>query len=81
MEAMTFHQAIEVAQAPESRFFFGSPCRFVAHVDYYCHLLFPAVLRSGDTTNLSTWDHGRLWLSDRLNRTSPRWKSLTWRER
>lgn len=78
---MTFHQAMSVAHAPESRFFFGSPCRFVARCDFTFHLLVPSLLRKGDTTQLSTWDHGRLWLSDRLNRTSPRWKSLTWRER
>lgn len=73
---MSFHQAIEVAQAPRSRYFFGSPCRFVAHVDYLCHLLFPAVLRSGDTTQLSLWDQGRVWLSGQLMLTSPRWQHL-----
>lgn len=78
---MSFHQAIEVAQSPVSRFFFGSPCRFVARIDFTCHLFVPALLTKGDTTNLSTWDHARLWLSDRLVSTSPRWQWLTKGER
>lgn len=78
---MTFTEAIEMAQAPQSRYFFGSPCRFIAHCDYYCHLLFPAVLQSGDLSQLSTWDQGRLWISERLRGTSPRWQHLVRRER
>lgn len=79
---MTFAQAMEMAQSPVSRFFFGSPCRFVARIDFTCHLFVPALLRKGDTTNLSTWDHCRVFLSACLNSTSPRWQHLTnWRER
>ena len=81
MEAMTFHQAVEVAQSPVSRFFFGSPCRFIPRIDFTCHLFVPALLCKGDTTNLSTWDHCRLWLSQRLVSTSPRWQYLVRSER
>jgi hypothetical protein len=82
MEAMTFTQAMQMAQPPVSRFVFGSPCRFVPRCDFTFHMLVPALLRKGDTTNLSTWDHGRLWLSARLNSTSPRWQHLVnWRDR
>lgn len=76
MEAMTFSQAMEVAESPVSRFFFGSPCRFVPRCDFTFHVLLPSVLRSGDTSQLSMWDHGRLWLSLRLSLTSPRWGRL-----
>jgi hypothetical protein len=74
---MTFHQAMQIAEAPRSRFFFGSPCRFVAHIDFTCHLLVPAVLRSGDVSQQSVWDRGRLLVSQRLMATSPRWQHLT----
>lgn len=73
---MTFREAMEVASEPRSRFFFGSPCRFVPQIDFTCHLLIPSLLRKGDTTQLSAWDHARLFLSLRLMRTSPRWQSL-----
>lgn len=73
---MSFTEAMEVAQSPVSRFFFGSPCRFVPRCDFTCHVLLPSVLRSGDTTQLSLWDQGRVWLSMRLNLTSPRWGRL-----
>lgn len=73
---MTFHQAIEIAHPPVSRTRFGSPCKFVARIDFTVHMFVPAVLRSGDTTQLSTWDHCRLWLSQRLVSTSPRWQFL-----
>jgi hypothetical protein len=76
MEAMTFRQALEVAQAPKSRFFFGSPCRFIPRVDFTCHMLVPSLLRKGDTTQLSLWDQGRVFLSLRLMQTSPRWQWL-----
>lgn len=76
MEAMTFTEAMAVAGRPESRFFFGSPCRFIPRCDFTCHVLLPSVLRKGDTSNLSLWDQGRVWLSMRLNSTSPRWKGL-----
>lgn len=76
MKAMTFRQALEIAQAPRSRFFFGSPCRFVARIDFTCHVLVPSLLRKGDTTQLSLWDQGRVFLSLRLMQTSPRWQWL-----
>jgi hypothetical protein len=73
---MTFSQAMSIASEPRSRFCFGSPCRFVPRVDFTCHLFVPTLLTKGDTTNLSTWDHCRLWLSQRLVSTSPRWQFL-----
>lgn len=73
---MTFREALAIAQAPRSRFFFGSPCRFVARCDFTCHLLVPALLRKGDLAQRSAWDRGRLFVSERLNRTSPRWQHL-----
>lgn len=76
MQAMSFSQAMTVAQSPESRFFFGSPCRFVPRCDFTFHVLLPSVLRKGDTTQLSLWDQSRVWLSAQLNSTSPRWKNL-----
>lgn len=75
---MNFSQAMTVAQSPESRFFFGSPCRFVARCDFTCHLLVPSLLRKGDLSQQSAWDRGRLFVSQRLNATSPRWRGL-WR--
>jgi hypothetical protein len=76
MEAMTFHQAMEIADSPVSRFFFGSPCRFVPRIDFTCHLLVPALLTKGDVTQQSAWDRGRLFVSQRLMSTSPRWQKL-----
>lgn len=73
---MTFREALAIAQAPRSRFRFGSPCRFVARIDFTCHLLVPAVLQSGDTSQLSLWDQTRLFVSLRLMSTSPRWQWL-----
>jgi hypothetical protein len=46
---MTFPQAMEVAHAPQSRFAFGSPCRFIPRCDFTFHLLIPSLLRKGDT--------------------------------
>lgn len=77
MKAMTFRQALEIAQAPRSRFFFGSPCRFVARIDFTCHLLIPTLLRKGDLAQRGAWDRGRLFLSHRLMATSPRWQWLS----
>lgn len=76
MEALTFAQAMTLAHAPVSRFFFGSPCRFVAHVDFTCHLLVPALLRKGNLAQQGCWDRARLLVSQRLNATSPRWQHL-----
>jgi hypothetical protein len=76
MEAMTFAQAMQVAKPPVSRFAFGSPCRFIPRIDFTCHLLIPSLLTKGDTTQLSTWDQCRVFLSLRLVSTSPRWQFL-----
>lgn len=76
MEAMTYRQAMQIAEAPRSRFVLGSPCRFIPRCDFTCHMLIPAVLRSGDVTQQSVWDRGRLFVSKRLMATSPRWQHL-----
>lgn len=76
MKALTYRQALEIAAAPQSRFFFGSPCRFVARIDFTCHLLIPALLRKGNLAQQGAWDRGRLFVSRRLNMTSPRWQWL-----
>lgn len=76
MTAMTFREAMALASQPKSRFFFGSPCCFVARIDFTCHLLIPALLRKGNLAQQSAWDRGRLFLSLRLNQTSPRWQWL-----
>jgi len=76
MKAITYTEAIEIAAEPKSRFAFGSPCRFVARIDYTCHVLIPQLLRKGDTSQLSLWDQGRLFVSLKLNSTSPRWQWL-----
>lgn len=76
MEAITYRRALEMARKPRSRFFFGSPCRFIPRVDFTCHVFLPSVLRKGDTTQLSLWDQGRVWMSLRLMSTSPRWQHL-----
>ena len=65
-----------IASQPRSRFFFGSPCRFVARIDFTCHLLIPALLRKGNLAQQSAWDRGRLFVSECLNSTSPRWQHL-----
>jgi hypothetical protein len=76
MEAMTFRQAMQVAQPPRSRFVFGSPCRFVPRIDFTCHVFVPSLLVKGDTTQLSLWDQCRVFVSQRLVSTSPRWQFL-----
>lgn len=80
MEAITYRRALELASEPKSRFFFGSPCRFIPRVDFTCHLLVPALLRKGDLAQQSAWDRGRLFVSQRLNQTSPRWQWLAKQE-
>lgn len=73
---ITYREAKELAAAPRSRFVLGSPCRWIPRVDFTCHMLIPAILRSGDTTQQGRWDRGRLFLSRRLVATSPRWQHL-----
>ena len=76
MSTMTFREAMALASQPKSRFFFGSPCRFIARCDFTCHLLIPALLRKGNLAQQGAWDRGRLFVSQRLNSTSPRWQWL-----
>lgn len=73
---ITYQKARELAAEPQSRFWFGSPCRFIARVDFTCHVLIPSLLRRGDTTQQGRWDRGRVTLGRRLLSTSPRWQHL-----
>ena len=52
---------------PESRFWFGSPCRFIRSLDVFVHIVVPELLE-----NVSPW------LSRYLRSTSPRW-GRSWR--
>lgn len=57
----------QVESPPQSRFWFGSPCRFVRQIDVLVHIVLPEFVE------------GRLpRIADRLRRTSPRW-GKTWR--
>lgn len=78
---MTYSEAISIAMEPESRFSFGSPCRYVPPLDFVVHLLVPEVLRKGDTSQQSLWDRSRTLLASRLRHTSPRWKRIEWADR
>lgn len=73
---MTFREAMALASAPRSRFFFGSPCRFIPRCDFTCHVLVPSLLRKGDVTQESLWDRSRTLVARRLNATSPRWQTV-----
>lgn len=53
---------------PKSRFFFGSPCRFVRSIDYAVHVVLPEMLE----------EKHPMWACY-LRSTSPRWGG-TWRE-
>ncbi len=57
----------EVETPPESRFWFGSPCRFVRRIDILVHIVLPELL-----------EHRVPKLALRLRKTSPRWGS-SWR--
>jgi len=46
------------------------------HVDYTVHMLIPSLLHSGDTTQQSRWDRGRVAVARRLVQTSPRWQHI-----
>lgn len=63
----TILRATEHEQEPESRFMWGSPCRFIRSIDIMVHVLLPAMLEDGHPT----------W-AVYLRTTSPRW-GRTWR--
>ena len=52
---------------PRSRYWFGSPCRFVRRIDIACHLILPEMLE----------ERHPLWACY-LRTTSPRW-GKAWR--
>ena len=57
----------QVDPLPQSRFWFGSPCRLVRQIDVLVHIVLPDLVE------------GRLpRIAERLRRTSPRW-GRTWR--
>ena len=57
----------DVEAPPESRFWFGSPCRFVRRIDILVHIVLPELLEN------------RLpKLALHLRKTSPRW-GRSWR--
>ena len=53
---------------PTSRFFFGSPCRFIRQIDYAVHVVLPEMVE----------EKHPLWACY-LRSTSPRW-GKRWRE-
>lgn len=57
----------QVEAPPQSKFWFGSPCRFVRRIDVLVHIILPELIekRMPKTTA-------------RLRRTSPRW-GKSWR--
>ena len=52
---------------PKSRFWFGSPCRFVRHIDVIVHIVIPELIENRMPR-----------LSRRLRQSSPRW-GRSWR--
>lgn len=54
-------------KAPTSRFWFGSPCRFVRNIDFIVHVLLPEMIAEKHPT----------WATY-LRSTSPRW-GRSWR--
>ena len=65
--ALTLASAKATEQSPVSRYWFGSPCRFIRWLDLTVHVLFPLMLGSR-LPRLTTY----------LRNTSPRW-GRTWR--
>jgi hypothetical protein len=53
---------------PQSRFFFGSPCRFVRSIDYAVHIVLPEMVE----------ERHPMWACY-LRTTSPRW-GKAWRD-
>lgn len=63
----TLNHAVAAEQAPRSRFWFGSPCRFIRTVDLIVHLILPELLERPCPR-----------LVRYLRSTSPRW-GRSWR--
>jgi hypothetical protein len=64
----TFHLLKNVEKPALSRFWFGSPCRFVRQIDVVVHIVLPELLER------------RLpRVANYLRRTSPRW-GRSWRD-
>ena len=60
-------RARHTEQKPESRYWFGSPCRFIKHIDFAVHVLLPEMLH----------ERHPVWACY-LRSTSPRW-GRSWR--
>jgi len=63
----TLRRLRQVELTPESRFWFGSPCRCVRYLDVVVHIVLPELI-----------ERGMPRLSRYLRRTSPRW-GRSWR--
>ena len=66
--AETFQRLRHVELTPESRFWFGSPCRCMRYLDLIVHIVLPELIEN--------------WMprfSRYLRRTSPRW-GRSWRK-
>ena len=63
----TLHRLSHYELTPESRFWFGSPCRFVRWLDLVAHIVVPEFLE-GKFPRVSSY----------LRKTSPRW-GRSWR--
>jgi hypothetical protein len=63
----TFRRLRHVELTPESRFWFGSPCRFIRYLDISVHIVIPELIENSLPR-----------LSKYLRRTSPRW-GRSWR--
>lgn len=63
----TFHKLTHFELTPESRFWFGSPCRFVRFLDVLVHIVLPEWMEDL-TPRLALY----------LRQTSPRW-GRSWR--
>ena len=64
----TLRRLRHVELNPESRFWFGSPCRCVRYLDVLVHIVLPELTESRAP-----------WFSRYLRRTSPRW-GRSWRK-
>jgi hypothetical protein len=63
----TFELLRHVESPPDSRFWFGSPCRFVRRIDLLVHIVMPELIE----TRMPK-------VASRLRKTSPRW-GKSWR--
>lgn len=57
----------QVEDPPESKFWFGSPCRFIRRIDVLMHIVLPELIEARMPK-----------LAVRLRKTSPRW-GRSWR--